>query len=88
MDISKLPILGFLEQTVADALIRALSSLGNFKPKYPFMKIERAAAIYLALYLKGTLRLKSMAILTCHMLATNADIHSRKNYNTIQYYSK
>ena len=53
--IAGLPLLGFLEQTVADTLIVSLSALGNLKPKFPHMSASRAAIVYLALYLKGAL---------------------------------
>jgi adenylate/nucleoside-diphosphate kinase len=47
-----LPIIGYLEQSVATSLVDALSSLGHVKPKYPFKSLKGSAIEYLALYLK------------------------------------
>jgi hypothetical protein len=30
-------MLGYLEQTAATNLVKALTAVGNFKPKYPFL---------------------------------------------------
>ncbi|KAF7262712.1 hypothetical protein EG68_00023 [Paragonimus skrjabini miyazakii] len=51
--VNALPLPGFLEQTVATALQRALSALGQDRPKFPFLKIKRSALIYMGLHLKG-----------------------------------
>ena len=53
--IHQLPMLGFLEQTVSEAVIKALTSVGCFKPKYPFLTARRSALLYVAYHLKGEL---------------------------------
>ncbi len=51
-DINSLPLMGYLEQTVSAKLNEALSSVGKFKPKYPFKSLETSASEYIALHLK------------------------------------
>lgn len=46
-------MIGYLEQTVATMLTDALTSVGKFKPKHPFISASRSAAEYLGLYLKS-----------------------------------
>ena len=53
--IHNLPMLGFLEQTVSMAITKALSAVGCFKPKYPFLSAQRSALLYVAYHLKGLL---------------------------------
>lgn len=48
-----LPMLGYLEQTVAQVVTKAMTAVGNFKPKYPFMSATQSALVYFALQLKG-----------------------------------
>ena len=55
LNISSLPMLGYMEQSVATAIINGLTSVGCFKPKYPFITAGQSALIYLALHLKGWL---------------------------------
>ena len=33
-------MLGYMEQSVATALIKALTAVGCFKPKYPFVEVS------------------------------------------------
>lgn len=54
METTALPMLGFLEQTTASILTKALTAVGCFKPKYPFLSASRSALLYVAYYLKGT----------------------------------
>ncbi len=53
MNVLGLPMMGYLEQTVADLLKKALFEAGNFKPKFPFLTPTRSALLYVAYYLKG-----------------------------------
>ena len=54
--VSSLPIVGYLEQTVASVLNRALTAVGKQRPKHPNRSSEQSASEYLALYLKGTMK--------------------------------
>lgn len=51
--VKSLPLPGFLEQTLSVALLRALSSISQERPKFPFITIKRSALIYMGLHLKG-----------------------------------
>lgn len=53
MLVSGLPMLGYMEQSVATALTKALTAVGCFKPKYPFVDAKRSALLYIAYHLKG-----------------------------------
>ncbi|KAK7500075.1 hypothetical protein BaRGS_00008622, partial [Batillaria attramentaria] len=50
---TSLPMLGYMEQGVATALIASLTAAGNFKPKYPFLSSTRSALLYVAYHLKA-----------------------------------
>ena len=58
INVWNLPMTGFLEQTVADLIKRALNEVGNFKPKFPFLNPTKSALLYVAYYLKGKLFLR------------------------------
>ena len=47
-------MLGYMEQSVATALTKALTAVGSFKPKYPFVDAKKSALLYIAYHLKGT----------------------------------
>ena len=53
LSITSLPMLGYMEQTVATAIIEALSSIGSLKPKFPFYSSTKSALYYVGLHLKG-----------------------------------
>merc|ERR1719422_161244 len=53
LPVTGLPMLGYMEQGVAAALIAALTAAGNFKPKYPFIHPSRSALLYVAFHLKA-----------------------------------
>ena len=53
MNILNLPMLGYLEQSTSEILIKALYGVGTFKPKFPFVSSTRSALLYVAYYLKG-----------------------------------
>jgi len=46
-------MLGYMEQTVALAITKALTAVGTAKPKYPFVSATKSALIYAAYHLKG-----------------------------------
>ena len=56
LPVSGLPMLGYMEQTVATAITKALTAVGCFKPKYPFLNAKRSALLYVAYHLKGELK--------------------------------
>jgi adenylate/nucleoside-diphosphate kinase len=51
--VAHLPMLGYMEQKVATVITKALTAVGNFKPKYPFLTPTRSALVYTAYYMKG-----------------------------------
>lgn len=51
--ITSLPMLGYLEQSIATAVIDCLSAIGSFKPKFPFLSSTKSALCYVGLHLKG-----------------------------------
>ena len=52
--VTGLPMLGYMEQSVAHAIQKALTAAGNFKPKYPFLSATKSALVYVAYHLKGS----------------------------------
>ncbi|KAI9344788.1 hypothetical protein DFJ73DRAFT_626763, partial [Zopfochytrium polystomum] len=51
--VSQMPMIGYLEHTVAKALTEGLSAVGRARPKHPFMDLTSSASEYLAIYLKA-----------------------------------
>ncbi len=51
--VTYLPMLGYLEQTVATSIINSLSGVGAQKPKFPFLTSTKSALYYVACHLKG-----------------------------------
>ena len=49
-------MLGYMEQSVATALTKALTAVGCFKPKYPFIDAKKSALLYIGYHLKGQKR--------------------------------
>ncbi|XP_064400448.1 adenylate kinase 9-like [Halichondria panicea] len=53
LPVTSLPMLGYLEQTVATSIINSLSAVGAQKPKFPFMTSSKSALFYVACHLKA-----------------------------------
>ena len=53
MVVNELPLLGYLEQTVALTVTKSLTATGLKKPKYPFLTTDESAMIHMALHLKS-----------------------------------
>ncbi|KXS20102.1 hypothetical protein M427DRAFT_402292 [Gonapodya prolifera JEL478] len=51
--LSQLPMVSYLEKTVASAVMSAISSVARVKPKFPYKSLDASAAEYVGLYLKG-----------------------------------
>lgn len=60
--VTSLPMLGYMEQTVASTITKALTAVGNFKPKYPFLTPSRSSLVYVAYYLKGEICIDVISI--------------------------
>eukprot|EP01135_Chromosphaera_perkinsii_P003290 Nk52_evm65s239 gene=Nk52_evmTU65s239 len=53
VNVAALPMLGFMEQTVATAVINALTALSAAKPKCPFVGLRESALRYIGYHLKA-----------------------------------
>ncbi|ORY47443.1 P-loop containing nucleoside triphosphate hydrolase protein [Rhizoclosmatium globosum] len=54
INIGQLPLIGYLEQSVARALMDSLTDVGKFRPKYPYKSLTKSAADYVGLFLQAT----------------------------------
>lgn len=67
LPLNQLPILGYLEQTVATVLMNSLRLFIDFKPKHPKLSASKSAVKYMALFIGGLLS----CLLCAYGLANN-----------------
>lgn len=65
LSIVSLPMLGYMEQSVATPIINALTAVGCCKPKFPFITATQSALLYVAFHLKGEVYSYSSEIKCC-----------------------
>eukprot|EP00730_Choanoeca_flexa_P004987 TRINITY_DN11858_c0_g1_i2.p1 TRINITY_DN11858_c0_g1~~TRINITY_DN11858_c0_g1_i2.p1 ORF type:complete len:1540 (+),score=399.62 TRINITY_DN11858_c0_g1_i2:57-4676(+) len=53
LDVTRLPMLGYMEQTVSRLVTKALAASGLARPKHPRLSSKHSAVLYVALYLKA-----------------------------------
>jgi hypothetical protein len=49
VDPTRLPHLGYMEQTVSLLVTKACAACGLAKPKFPYLTIDQSAAVFIAL---------------------------------------
>jgi hypothetical protein len=52
-DVTRLPMLGYMEQTMSQLVTKAIAATGLARPKYPHLDAKASALVHLALYLKA-----------------------------------
>jgi len=53
ISISRLPMIGYMEQTVSNTIAKSIEALGKQRPVYPYKSLEYSAARFIGLYLKA-----------------------------------
>jgi adenylate kinase family enzyme/YHS domain-containing protein len=53
ISISKLPMIGYMEQTLSTTIYQSIEAIGKERPVYPYRSLEFSAARFLGLYLKA-----------------------------------
>jgi len=53
ISISRLPMIGYMEQTVSNIIYKSIEALGKQRPVYPYKSLEFSAARFIGLYLKA-----------------------------------
>jgi adenylate/nucleoside-diphosphate kinase len=54
LSVAALPMLGYMEQTVATAVTQALTQVGLKRPHHPFLSSKQSALLHIALHLKSS----------------------------------
>jgi len=53
LNLGTLPMLGYMEQTVAQVITKAMTAVSLFRPQYPFLSATASAQTFVALFIKA-----------------------------------
>lgn len=77
-------MLGYLEQSVATAIINALSTVGTVKPKFPFISSTSSALLLVAYHLKGKI-INLFVCMACICTCTHTHAYTAFNPKSTEF---